>query len=135
MRHKVDTLKLGRTPAHRNSMLAGQVCSLFANGQIKTTVAKAKAVRSLAERMITLGKKGDLHRHRLAVARLHNKTAVKQLFDEIAPKYQDRNGGYTRIVRLGTRVGDNAEMCLLQLVEGAAVVAAPAEAPKAESAE
>ena len=135
MRHKVDTLKLGRTPAHRNSMLAGQVCSLFANGQIKTTVAKAKAVRSLAERMITLGKKGDLHRHRLAVARLHNKTAVKQLFDEIAPKYQDRNGGYTRIVRLGTRVGDNAEMCLLQLVEGAAVVAAPAEAPKAETAE
>lgn len=134
MRHKVDTLKLGRTPAHRNSMLAGQVCSLFANGQIKTTVAKAKAVRSLAERMITLGKKGDLHRHRLAVSRLHNKTAVKQLFDEVAPKYVDRNGGYTRIIRLGTRQGDNAEMCLLQMVEGSAPVAQPVEvvAAKAE---
>ena len=132
MRHKVDTLKLGRSASHRNAMLANMVCSLFANGQVKTTVAKAKAARSIAEKMITLGKKGDLHHIRLAVSRLHNKTTVKLLFDEIAPKYAGRNGGYTRIIRLGQRIGDNAEVCLLQLVEGAAVEAKVEAAPKAE---
>ncbi len=131
MRHKKDTLKLGRNSAHRNAMLNNMVCGLFANGQIKTTVTRAKAVRRVAEKLITLGKKGDLHRYRLAISRLHNKTAVKQLFDEIAPKYQERNGGYTRIIRTGVRIGDSAEMCLLQLVEGVAVEAAPA-AEKAE---
>ncbi|MDD3118492.1 MAG: 50S ribosomal protein L17 [Victivallales bacterium] len=133
MRHKVDTVKLGRTSAHRNAMLANMVSSLFMTGQVKTTVAKAKIARRVAEKLITLGKKGDLHRHRLAVSRLHDKTAVKKLFDEIAPQYQDRNGGYTRIIRTGVRIGDAAEMCLLQLVEGAA--AAPAAAAPEAAAE
>ena len=134
MRHLVDTVKLGRPSGHRNAMLANLVSSLFLLGQVKTTVAKAKVARRVAEKLITLGKKGDLHRYRLAVARLHNKTAVKKLFDEIAPKYQDRNGGYTRIIRTGVRVGDCAEMCLLQMVEGAAVVAPAVTAPEAPAA-
>ena len=120
MRHRVDTFKIGRSGAHRRSMLANMVSSLFLHGEIRTTLVKAKQARRFAERMITLGKKGDLHRRRLAVARLRDKDAVKLLFDEIAPSYAGRNGGYTRIYKLGTRIGDGAEMCILQLVEGAA---------------
>ncbi|MBQ4106726.1 MAG: 50S ribosomal protein L17 [Lentisphaeria bacterium] len=120
MRHRVDTFKIGRSSAHRRSMLANMVSSLFLHGEIRTTLVKAKQARRFAERMITLGKKGDLHRRRLAVARLRDKDAVKLLFDEIAPSYAGRNGGYTRIYKLGTRIGDGAEMCILQLVEGAA---------------
>lgn len=125
MRHRVDTFKIGRSGAHRRSMLANMVSSLFLHGQIKTTLVKAKVASSVAEKLITIGKKGDLHRRRLAVARLRDKGAVKLLFDEIAPRYADRNGGYTRIYKLGKRQGDAAEMCILQLVEGADVVAAP----------
>ncbi len=117
MRHRVDTFKIGRSSAHRRSMLANMVSSLFLHGEIRTTLVKAKAARSLAERMITMGKKGDLHRIRLAVSRLRDKSAVKVLFDEIAPSYAGRNGGYTRIYKLGKRRGDAAEMCILQLVE------------------
>ena len=120
MRHRVDTFKIGRSSAHRRSMLANMVSSLFLHGEIRTTLVKAKQARRFAERMITLGKKGDLHRRRLAVARLRDKDAVKLLFDEIAPSYAERNGGYTRIYKLGARIGDGAEMCILQLVEGAA---------------
>ena len=120
MRHRVDTFKIGRSSAHRRSMLANMVSSLFLHGEIRTTLVQAKQARRFAERMITLGKKGDLHRRRLAVARLRDKDAVKLLFDEIAPSYAGRNGGYTRIYKLGTRIGDGAEMCILQLVEGAA---------------
>ena len=98
-------------------MLANMVSSLFANGQIETTLVKAKAARSFAERLITIGKKGDLHRRRIAIAKLRDKSAVKRLFDEIAPGYEGRNGGYTRILKLGKRRGDSAEMCILQLVE------------------
>ncbi len=108
-------------------MLANMVSSLFANGQIETTLVKAKAARSFAERLITIGKKGDLHRRRIAVAKLRDKSAVKRLFDEIAPGYEGRNGGYTRILKLGKRRGDAAEMCILQLVE------ANAAAPVAET--
>lgn len=126
MRHRVDTFKIGRSGAHRRSMLANMVSSLFLHGQIKTTLVKAKVASSVAEKLITIGKKGDLHRRRLAVARLRDKGAVKLLFDEIAPRYADRNGGYTRIYKLGKRQGDAAEMCILQLVEGADVVATPA---------
>ena len=116
MRHRVDTFKVGRSGAHRRSMLANMVSSLFMNGEIRTTVVKAKEARRFAERLITIGKKADLHHRRLAVARLRDKTAVKKLFDEIAPSYAGRDGGYTRIYKLGTRIGDGAEMCLLQLV-------------------
>lgn len=132
MRHRVDTFKIGRTSSHRSAMLANMVCSLFEspNGQIKTTLVKAKACRSMAEKMITLGKKGDLHRRRLAVAKLHNKDIVKKIFEEVAPRYADRNGGYTRIIKLGQRIGDAAQTCLLQLVETTAA-AKPAETEKA----
>ncbi len=131
MRHRVDTFKVGRTSAHRRSMLANMVSSLFLNGQIQTTLVKAKAARSFAERLITMGKKGDLHRRRLAAARLRDKRAVKMLFDEIAPAYAGREGGYTCIYKLGKRQGDAAEMCILQLVERNVEVAEVVEA-KAE---
>lgn len=131
MRHRVDTFKVGRSSAHRRSMLANMVSSLFEHGSIQTTVVKAKAARSFAERLITIGKKGDLHRRRLAVSKLRDKSAVKKLFDEIAPGYEGRNGGYTRILKLGKRRGDAAEMCILQLVEVAAVEEAPKKEAKA----
>lgn len=131
MRHRVDTFKVGRSSAHRRSMLANMVSSLFEHGSIQTTVVKAKAARSFAERLITIGKKGDLHRRRLAVSKLRDKGAVKKLFDEIAPGYEGRNGGYTRILKLGKRRGDTAEMCILQLVEVAAVEEAPKKEAKA----
>jgi len=129
MRHKVDTFKIGRSSAHRRAMLANMVSSLFINGQIETTVVKAKAARIFAERLITMGKKADLHHRRLAVARLRDKDAVAILFSTIAPAYADRNGGYTQIFKLGQRRGDAAETCLLKLIPAAA-----AEAPKAEEA-
>ena len=117
MRHRVHTFKVGRSSAHRRAMLANMVSSLFTNGQIQTTLVKAKEARRFAEKLITIGKKGDLHRRRLAVAKLRDKDAVKLLFDEIAPAYKDRNGGYTRILKLGVRRGDAAELCILQLVK------------------
>ena len=126
MRHKVATFKIGRSGAHRRAMLANMVSSLFEHGRIETTIVKAKAAASFAERLITLGKKGEIHHRRLAFARLRNKEAVKTLFDEIAPVYADRNGGYTRIFKLGKRRGDAAETCILMLVE-AAPAAAQAE--------
>jgi len=117
MRHKVATFKIGRTGAHRRAMLANMVNSLFMNGEVKTTIVKAKEARRFAERLITIGKKGDLHNRRLAFSRLRSKDAVKQLFDVVAPSYAERNGGYTRILKLGFRRGDAAEMVLLQLVK------------------
>ena len=122
MRHKVATFKIGRSGAHRRAMLANMVSSLYENGQIETTLVKAKEARRFAERLITIGKKGDLHNIRLAVARLRNKEMVRKLFTEIAPSYEGRNGGYTRIVKLGKRRGDAAEMCILQLVEANVVI-------------
>mgnify|MGYP003299139588 CR=1 FL=1 len=122
MRHKVATFKIGRSGAHRRAMLANMVSSLYEHGQIETTLVKAKEARRFAERLITIGKKGDLHNIRLAVARLRNKEMVRKLFTEIAPSYEGRNGGYTRIVKLGKRRGDAAEMCILQLVEANVVV-------------
>lgn len=92
MRHRVHTFKVGRSSAHRRAMLANMVSSLFTNGQIQTTLVKAKEARRFAEKLITIGKKGDLHRRRIAVAKLRDKDAVKLLFDEIAPSYEGRNG-------------------------------------------
>ena len=122
MRHKVATFKIGRSGAHRRALLANMVSSLYENGQIETTLVKAKEARRFAERLITIGKKGDLHNIRLAVARLRNKEMVRKLFTEIAPSYEGRNGGYTRIIKLGKRRGDAAEMCILQLVEANVVI-------------
>ena len=99
MRHLKRTAKLGRTGTHRNAMLANMVCSLIKHKRIITSLAKAKAARSVAEKMVTLGKSGTMHHRRLAAARLHQEDAVKILFDEIAPTQKERRGGYTRIDR------------------------------------
>ncbi len=119
MRHRKNSFKIGRTSAHRKALLANQTCSLIISKEIRTTVVKAKATRRVAEKMVTLAKKGTLHCRRRAISKLRDKSAVKFLFDEIAPKYMERNGGYTRILRLGQRQGDAAEMCILQWVEEA----------------
>ena len=131
MRHQKKTVKLGRTAAHRKALLANQVCSLIAHQRIMTTLAKAKAVRPLAEQMVTLGKNGSLHARRMAFSTLRQKDAVKKLFDEIAPGSTERNGGYTRIVRLGQRKSDSASMAFIEWVDAAQVVEeqAPQEKP------
>ena len=126
MRHCKRTAKLGRTGEHRNRMLANMVCSLILHKRITTTLAKAKAVRPVAEKMVTLGKSGTIHDRRIAVARLHEEAAVKILFQEIAPSYKDRPGGYTRIVKMNQRQGDAAQVAILEWVEGVAVPAAAA---------
>jgi len=125
MRHQKKTLKLGRTSAHRKALLANQVCSLIQHERIKTTLAKAKAVRPLAERMVTLGKKGSLHARRTALAVLRQKDAVKKLFDDIAPRSVDRKGGYTRIVKLGARKSDSAPVAFIEWVDAPQVVDEP----------
>lgn len=122
MRHQKKTIKLGRTAEHRKALLANQVCSLIEHQRIKTTLAKAKAVRPLAERMVTLGKNGSVHARRTALATLRQKTAVKKLFDDIAPRSAERNGGYTRIVKLGQRKSDSAPMAFIEWVDVAKVV-------------
>jgi large subunit ribosomal protein L17 len=142
MRHLKRTAKLGRTGEHRNAMLANLVCSLIKQKRVTTTLAKAKAARSVAEKMVTLGKRGTIHDRRLAAARLHQEDAVKVLFNEIAPAQKDRNGGYTRILRLGgvkgryraQRQGDAAQMAILEWVDMPVVTEAAAEAKPAEEA-
>ena len=133
MRHRKRTAKLGRTGSHRNAMLANLVCSLIKHKRVRTTLAKAKAARSVAEKMVTLGKSGTIHDRRLAAARLHQEDAVKILFNEIAPASKDRRGGYTRIVKLLRRQGDAAEEAILEWVDS--VGAAPAEAAPATTEE
>ena len=133
MRHQKKTIKLGRTAEHRKALLANQVCSLIEHQRIKTTLAKAKAVRPLAERMVTLGKNGSIHARRTALATLRQKNAVKKLFDDIAPRSAERSGGYTRIVKIGQRRSDSASMAFIEWVDMAEVVEAkPAEEKKAK---
>lgn len=135
MRHLKRTAKLGRTGTHRNAMLANMVCSLIKHKRITTTLAKAKAARSVAEKILTLGKSGTLHDRRLVTARLHahgrslklskeeqkkwrqNDDVVRILFEELAPLFKDRRGGYTRIIQLGQRNGDSAQLAILEWVE------------------
>ncbi len=126
MRHQKKTVKLGRTAEHRKALLANQVCSLIEHQRIKTTLAKAKAVRPLAEKMVTLGKRGSLHARRTALAVLRQKTAVKKLFDDIAPRSADRKGGYTRIVKLGARKSDSAPVAFIEWVDAPQVIEEPA---------
>ncbi len=125
MRHQKKTLKLGLTAAHRKALLANQVCSLIEHQRIKTTLAKAKAVRPLAEKMVTLGKKGSLHARRTALAVLRQKDAVRKLFEDIAPRAAERNGGYTRIVKLGARKSDSAPVAFIEWVDAPLVVDEP----------
>lgn len=108
--------KLGRTQGQRRALLRGLVTSVVLHGKIETTTGKAKAAKPLVDKMITLGKRGDLHARRQAAAYLVDPEAVKKLFDEIAPRYTERNGGYTRLLKLGPRQGDAASMALLELV-------------------
>ena len=125
MRHQNKTVKLGLTASHRKALLANQVCSLIEHQRIKTTLAKAKAVRPLAEKMVTLGKNGSLHARRTALAVLRQKSAVKKLFDDIAPRSASRNGGYTRIVKLGARKSDSAPVAFIEWVDAPQVVDEP----------
>ncbi|MCR1898638.1 50S ribosomal protein L17 [Irregularibacter muris] len=108
--------KLGRPTDQRKAMLRNLVTSLLENGKIETTITRAKETRSVAEKMITLGKRGDLHARRQALSYITKEDTVKKLFDEIAPKYEERNGGYTRILKMGPRRGDASEVVILELV-------------------
>ena len=108
--------KLGRRADHRDAMLRNQVQSLFENGKIETTLTRAKETRRMAEKMITLAKRGDLHARRQVLAYVIDETVVSDLFENIAPKYAERNGGYTRIIKKGPRRGDAAEMAFIELV-------------------
>ena len=111
------TRKLGRPTAHRNAMLRGMVTLLLANGQVETTLTRAKEVRSMAEKMITLGKKNTLASRRAALAYITKEDVVTKVFSELAPMYADRNGGYTQIFKLGPRRGDGAEMAIVKLID------------------
>src|SRR5206468_7561264 len=154
MRHRKRTAKLGRTGEHRNAMLANLVCSLIKHKRVTTTLAKAKAARPVAEKMLTLGKSGTLHARRLAAARLRhqartlhrskdereawrtNQDVVRILFEELAPSFQDRRGGYTRIVKLGQRQGDAAQRAILEWVDFTAPAPeTAAAAPESKAAE
>lgn len=117
MRHRWSGRKLGRTSSHRMAMLRNMVTEFLDKERIITTVPKAKELRPFAEKIITLGKRETLHARRQALAVVRKKSVVHKLFDTLAPRYADRNGGYTRIIRLGFRKGDNAEMALIELVE------------------
>ena len=117
MRHQRVGKKLGRDSAHRKALYSNLAGALIEHGRIRTTVTKAKAVKPLAEQMITLGRRGDLHARRQATAFLRSRDVVHKLFAEVAPRFKDRPGGYARIVRLGPRAGDAAEMAYLELVD------------------
>jgi large subunit ribosomal protein L17 len=141
MRHQKKTVKLGRTAEHRKALLANQVCSLIEHSRIKTTLAKAKAVRPFAEKMLTLGKRGTLHDRRNAISYLHQPGLVKKLFEEIAPRSANRAGGYTRIIKLGPRLSDSAPMAYIEWVDTAPVAddlapkeVKPAAKPEAKTA-
>jgi large subunit ribosomal protein L17 len=132
MRHTKKTIKLGRKAEHRNLLLANQVCSLIEHSRIRTTLAKAKAVRPVAERMVTLGKRNDLHARRLAFAFLRQRDAVRKLFAEVAPRAGSRQGGYVRIIKLGPRTSDSAPMAYIEWVDQPVVEETPVEKENAK---
>ncbi len=136
MRHRRSGRKLGRDASHRKALYANLASALIEHGRIKTTVAKAKEVRPIAEQMITLGRRGDIAARRQAIKYLRSQEIVHKLFSEVAPRFADRPGGYSRIVRLGPRQGDAAEMVYLELVDYVppAVSAVPAAREPAEAA-
>lgn len=135
MRHRKIKGGLGRTSAHRRAMLNNMITSLFAHERIRTTVAKAKVARRVAERMITLAKRGTLQTRQLAHRRIRDKEVLRKLFAVLGPRYQDRPGGYTRLIRLAPRTGDGAELAILELVDRFGTTAPTAEErPKREPA-
>jgi len=117
VRHKSKGRKLGRDSAHRKALFSNLTGALVTHGRIKTTLAKAKEVRPIAERMVTLGKRGDLHARRQAIAQIRDIAMVKKLFDVLGPRYKDRKGGYTRILKAGFRHGDNAAVGVIEFVD------------------
>ena len=127
MRHQKKTARLGLKDGHRKSLLSNLACSLIEHNRIKTTLAKAKALRPLAEKMVTIGKKGTVHARRTAKAVLRHDNIVKILFADVAPRAAARQGGYTRIVKLGQRKSDAAEMAIIEWVDGPAIVETAAE--------
>ncbi|MBT6148849.1 MAG: 50S ribosomal protein L17 [Gemmatimonadetes bacterium] len=135
MRHGKKTAKLGLGRSHRKAMMGNMAASLFEHEVVTTTKARARALRSTAESLITFAKRGDLHARRQVLRVIANKAVVKKLFDDIGPRFTERPGGYTRIVKTGPRRGDGAEMCLVELVEraGATVAEEPAAAEAEES--
>lgn len=118
MRHRKGGRKLGRTSSHRQALMRNMVTSLLDHERIQTTDAKAKELRRIAERMITLGKRGDLHARRQALSVIRSKDVTAKLFDELADRYRERPGGYTRVMKLGQRHGDAASMSLIELLDG-----------------
>lgn len=116
MRHGKRGRKLGRTASHKKAMLNNMATSLFDNGKVRTTLPKAKELRGVAERLISFAKRGDLHARRQVLRRIQNKVVLTKLFEEIGPSFADRDGGYTRILKLGPRRGDSSELCLIELV-------------------
>ena len=116
MRHRKKGRQLSRTRSHRKAVLRNLATSLFRHGRIETTTAKAKELRPYAERLITLARRGDVHSRRLAARKIQDRAVLGKLFDDIAPRYAERPGGYTRVLKLGNRKGDAAEMSLIELV-------------------
>ena len=117
MRHNLRGRKLGRTTAHREALFDNMVTALFQHERIQTTLPKSKELRRTAEKLITIAKRGDLHSRRVAAKNVRDNEVLKKLFDNIGPRYANRNGGYTRIIKLGNRLGDNAPMSIIELVE------------------
>lgn len=132
MRHNRKVPKLQRRTDHRRALISNLVCSLIEHGRIRTTLAKAKAIRPVAEKLLTLAKRGDVHARRIAVAKLKSKDAVKKLFDVVAKAAADRQGGYTRIIKLGARISDSAPMALIEWVDSAPVSTEVVEAAATE---
>jgi large subunit ribosomal protein L17 len=133
MRHRSKTAKLKRNASHRKALLSNLACSLIEHGRIKTTLGKAKALRPVAEKLVTLAKRDDLHSRRLAIAYLHQKDTVKKLFSEVAPASKDRQGGYCRITKLGARMSDSAPMAIIEWVDRAVETETAEETPAAEA--
>ncbi|QCE34268.1 50S ribosomal protein L17 [Acetobacteraceae bacterium] len=139
MRHRLGGRKLNVTSSHRKAMFKNMAVAVLKHEQITTTLPKAKELRAVVDKLITLGKRGDLHARRQAVAQLQDEAIVRKLFDTIAPRYKERNGGYSRVLKAGMRYGDNADMAIFELVDRDAEakgkdsgsVAAPAEAQEA----
>ena len=117
MRHGNSHRKLNRTHEHRKAMFSNMICSLIEHEQIKTTLPKAKELKRIADKCVSIGKKGDLHSRRIAYSRLKQGHAVKKLFETLAPRYKDRNGGYTRVIKAGFRYGDMAPMAVIEFIE------------------
>ncbi len=117
MRHRKQGRKLNRTSSHRKAMFANMAASLIEHEQIVTTLPKAKEMRSVADKLITLGKRGDLHARRQAISRVRDVEQVRKLFDVLGPRYKDRNGGYTRVLKAGFRYGDSAPMAVIEFVD------------------